>query len=222
MAKLLSLEDIGKFGVRAEDDGLHPVNPEDETWNESYFFDWYDEEGTNAGHCRIGLLSGEDRLWFWLFLYDGTGWVAIEEPRLPLSAFDTETRSLDRNGLLFSLSTTEPLLRARLKVEGFGRVVSGPSNGRIVPIGLDVDATAAGAAHSLGQHEMRRHADESYSRAATSKRLRRRSRSVLAIRRRVSKRGVNATIRRGHASGRCLGIFWSAAAKIFGSRARWS
>lgn len=163
MSGALTLEEICKFGITPEDDGLHPYNPEDETWNESYFFDWYNEDGTQAGHCRIGLYTGQDRLWLWLFLYDGDNWAAIEEPRLPLSAFDTEALSFDRAGLSFSLALKEPLRKIQLNVKGTGRVISGPLSGRIVPVEVDVDAEGTSAAHSIGQNTLKGHADESYS-----------------------------------------------------------
>ena len=163
MSGLPSLEEICKFGMTLADDGLHPFNPEDETWNESYFFDWYNEDGTQAGHCRIGLFTGQDRLWLWLFLYDGANWAAIEEPRLPLTAFDTNTLSFDKSGLSFSLELKQPLQQIRLKVQGTGRIISGPLNGHIVPVAVDVDATGTSAAHSIGQNTLKGHADESYS-----------------------------------------------------------
>lgn len=45
---------LSQFGIALEDEYPHPYSDDHHDWNESYFFDWYDEGGDNAGHCRIG------------------------------------------------------------------------------------------------------------------------------------------------------------------------
>lgn len=161
--KTLSLEEICKFGVRPEDEQFHPFNPDDPTWNESYFFDWYDSEAKNAGHCRIGWMPTQDRLWIWLYLFDGENWAAIEEPRLPASALDTEGFSLDRAGLTCQYATGEALRSGKLKISGFGRILSGPKAGQIVPVAAELDVEAISAAHTLGQSAVKGHADQEYN-----------------------------------------------------------
>jgi hypothetical protein len=160
---LPDIEEITKFGVKLEDEGPHPFNPGDEMWNESWFFDWYNEDGSLAGHCRLGLLTGQQRIWLWLFLYDGDGWTAIEEPRLPLSILDRDTMSFEFQGLKYAYSSPAPLQTGQLKVSGFGRVLNGPGAGRITPVDVTVDVTAAGAAHSIGENKIKGHADAAYS-----------------------------------------------------------
>ena len=81
----MSSNDLTAFGISPSDEGVHHFGKDYEWWNESVFYDWYDAAGTHAGHCRIGWLPNQERLWFWLFLFNGAEWVAIEEPRLPLS-----------------------------------------------------------------------------------------------------------------------------------------
>ena len=128
------VEELTKFGIQPADEAVHPFNPGDETWQESYFFDWYNEDGTQAGHCRLGLYTGQDRLWLWFFMYDGDGWVAIEEPHLPLSILDRDTLSFDFQGINFSYTTGDALRTGTLNVSGYGRVLNGPKAGRIVPV----------------------------------------------------------------------------------------
>ena len=67
---------------------LAETEPDEYYWNESIFYDWYDDAGSYAGHCRIGVHPNQDRVFVWFYLWDGASWVAIEEPRLPLGAFD--------------------------------------------------------------------------------------------------------------------------------------
>ncbi len=64
----LSLEDLTKFGIRPEGEVLHPFDSRVEWWNESWFWDWFDDAGAVAGHCRIGLFPAQKRGWVWLFL----------------------------------------------------------------------------------------------------------------------------------------------------------
>src|SRR5881628_2966907 len=98
----LSLEEITKFGIRTEDEGLHPFDPRVEWWNESWFWDWFDDAGTTAGHCRIGLFPAQQRAWVWFFLYHRGEWVAVEEPRLPLGGLQLARLAYDGWGLGFA------------------------------------------------------------------------------------------------------------------------
>ena len=144
--------ELTRFGIRPEDEYPHPypVTPEHEWWNESVFFDWYDTTGTNAGHCRIGWHPNQQRLWLWLYLWNGAEWVVIEETRLPLSDLALPRIAYDRYGLAFSWIATAPLCAGRLQVTGFGRVVSGRRAGMILPVGIDLAVETVGAAHSVG------------------------------------------------------------------------
>ena len=64
----ISDEALMQFGIRPHDEGAHRFDPEDELWNESLFYDWYTEDGSLAGHCRIGVLPTQKRIWFWLYV----------------------------------------------------------------------------------------------------------------------------------------------------------
>ena len=149
-------------GIRPEDDRHHPFDPSVEWWNESWFWDWFDEAGRVAGHCRIGLHPVQKRAWVWLFLYRDGEWIALEEPRLPLSRVDLEPLSYDGWGLRFRWDTLEPLRRGRLEIEGFGRVVSGPRTGLVLPVGAALEIRATGPVHSLGRANVPGHSSETY------------------------------------------------------------
>ncbi|MCG8588826.1 MAG: hypothetical protein MJE66_06005 [Proteobacteria bacterium] len=158
----LSLEELTRFGIQPEDEGLHPYDPAVEWWNESWFWDWFDADGQVAGHTRIGLHPVQGRAWAWLFVYRRGEWVGIEEPRLPLSDVRRPQLAYDGYGLSFSYRTTEPLRTGHLEFEGFGRVLSGPRTGLVLPVGVALDVTAVGAAHTTGRGETPGHRSDAY------------------------------------------------------------
>ena len=155
-------DDLTRFGIRPEDDRHHPFDPSAEWWNESWFWDWFDEDGRVAGHCRVGLHPVQKRAWVWLFLYRDGEWIAIEEPRLPLSRVDLEPLSYEGWGLRFSWNVTAPLRHGRLEVEGFGRVVAGPRAGLVLPAGAALELAGTGPVHSLGRANVPGHSSETY------------------------------------------------------------
>jgi hypothetical protein len=160
----LTLEALTRFGITAEDEHPHPYSPDYEWWNESVFYDWYDRDGANAGHCRIGWHPNQQRLWMWLYLFNGAEWVAIEETRLPFSALRLPAIAYDDGwGLRFSYRVHDALRSGRFEASGFGRVLSGPRTGMILPVAVGLDVETVGAAHSLGQHTLAGHSDASYS-----------------------------------------------------------
>jgi hypothetical protein len=163
-ANPLPLEELTRFGIQPADEAPHPFSPDYEWWNESVFVDWYDRDGTNAGHCRIGWHPNQDRLWMWLFLYNGEEWVAIEETRLPLARLKLPKIAYDDGwGLRFSYRTIEPLRAAHLEASGFGRVVTGRRTGMILPVEVALDVSTVGPAHSLGESSVPGHSDETLS-----------------------------------------------------------
>lgn len=155
-------DELERFGIRPADDAHHPFDPSVEWWNESWFWDWFDADGRVAGHCRIGLHPVQKRAWVWLFLYRDGEWIVIEEPRLPLSRVDLEPLSYEGWGLRFSWTVEDPLRRGRLAIEGFGRVISGPRAGLVLPIGADLEIRGTGPVHSLGRANVPGHSSDTY------------------------------------------------------------
>jgi hypothetical protein len=156
----LSLEELKAFGIRPEDEGPHPYDPDQEWWNESWFWDFFDASGEAAGHCRIGLHPVQRRVWLWCFLYRDGEWVAIEEPRLPLSEFQLPRLAYRGWGLEASWDPIDALRRGRLRLQGFGRVLSGPRTGQMQPVGMDLEVGALAAPHSTGRGEVAGHSSE--------------------------------------------------------------
>ena len=159
--------DVSQFGIVAQDEYTHPFSPDHPDWNESYFFDWYNDDATFAGHCRIGWHPGQDRVLFWLFLYHNQEWLMIEEYRLPLPALDLagqdQAFSYQGWGLEFSYAPQAPLLSGNLKVSGFARVISGKRLGMVLPVALDLILEAVAPPHSRGAGEVESHSAEGYS-----------------------------------------------------------
>lgn len=158
---------LTQFGIELADEYPHPFSEEHDDWNESYFFDWYDENGTNAGHCRIGWHPLQERVLFWLYLYNGSEWLVIEEFRLPFSALaldhDEHAFSYQGWGLSFKYQPLSALYSGILSVEGFARVHSGERQGIILPVALKLSFTAQGPAHSRGGGSVSNHSAEGFS-----------------------------------------------------------
>lgn len=163
--------DVSQFGINPEDEFTHAFSEDHPDWNESYFFDWYDIEGSVAGHCRIGWHPVQQRVWFWLYLFNGSEWFVIEECRLPFSDLVLgEDRQAGRPafsysgwGLEFSYVPHRLLLQGELQVSGFARVLSGARQGTIKPVALTLDVTAIGAAYSRGGGEVESHSATGFS-----------------------------------------------------------
>ncbi|MEM1152728.1 MAG: hypothetical protein AAGI44_01215, partial [Pseudomonadota bacterium] len=158
---------ISQFGLTAHDEFPHPFSPDHLDWNESYFFDWYNDDATFAGHCRIGWHPGQQRVLFWLFLYLNDEWLMIEEYRLPLPALNLDDAprafSYQGWGLGFSYTPQEPLISGVLHVSGFARVISGNRLGMVLPVAVDLPVTAVGPPHSRGAGEVESHSAKGYS-----------------------------------------------------------
>lgn len=165
--------DVTKFGIQLEDEFPHPFSEDHADWNESYFFDWYDATGSNAGHCRIGWHPVQQRVLFWLYLYNGTEWLVIEEYRLPLSALqlgsadqsDTAKNAFSYAawGLEFKYQPKEPLRSGQLSVSGFARVLSGARQGMIKPIALELTVNAIGPPYTRGGGSVEGHSAGDFS-----------------------------------------------------------
>ena len=128
-----------------------------------------------AGHCRVGLHPNQQRAWVWYYHYDaaaGGEWIAVEEPRLPITdVCRSEPGSVvpgravvayERFGLAFSWEPEAPLRAGRARFAGFGRVLSGPRAGWIVPVGADLRVEALGAARAPGRARAPGHESERF------------------------------------------------------------
>ncbi len=153
---------VTTFGMRLTDDAHHPYDPADVSWNESWFWDWFAPDGSRAGHCRIGHMPNQQRVWLWLYLYDGGEWVCIEQPWLDHSYLQVPALAYDRLGLAFHHDPVDPMRAGHLHVHGPARIVRGPRAGWVTPVSVDVHWAATGGPHSPGQGHVRGHTSEGF------------------------------------------------------------
>jgi hypothetical protein len=158
----LRIDELERFGIRLEDEGVHAFDPTAEWWNESWFFDFFEDDGRQAGHVRLGLFPSQGRAWLWIFAMREGEWVAIEEPRLPLALVGHDPLRIDAQGLHASWEVKQPLVAGRLRAGGLGRVVSGARAGRLVPVSLDLEIEAVGPPHSGGRAAAPGHASATH------------------------------------------------------------
>ncbi len=165
--------DVTAFGIQVEDEFPHPFSEDHPDWNESYFFDWYDATGSHAGHCRVGWHPVQQRVLFWLYLYNGSEWLVIEEYRLPLSELQLGDAGEEGSakcafsysgwGLEFNYQPQEPLRSGKLSVSGFARVLCGPRQGMIKPVQLELAVQAIGPPYSRGAGAVESHSAANFS-----------------------------------------------------------
>ncbi|MBI2705197.1 MAG: hypothetical protein HYX32_07915 [Actinobacteria bacterium] len=158
----LTDEALTTFGIGFDDDGFHPYDPAERWWNESWFWDWYDADGSVAGHCRIGCIPNQNRVWLWLYLFRDGEWLAVEQPYLDFGLLRRPEIALDQAGISFSYKILSPLRAGRLRVESAARVVSGARAGRVLPVEVDLEVHSIGVPHSTGQGNEPGHMSESY------------------------------------------------------------
>ncbi len=163
--------DVTEFGIQPGDEFPHPFSSDHADWNESYFFDWYDADGGVAGHCRIGWHPVQERVLFWLYLYNGSEWLVIEEYRLPFAALQLGSEGANTEpafayqgwGLEFQYQPQQPLRSGQLQVSGFARVLCGPRQGMILPVALELGVTAIGPPYSRGSGSVDSHSAANFS-----------------------------------------------------------
>jgi hypothetical protein len=127
----------------AADERLHPHDPWDWSWNESWFFSWIDLDGGPAGFFRVGVLPNQQRAMLWNFVYVDGRWLGIEESRLAFADCDlTEGIGYDRWGLQFAWAPEPAPEGARFTTAGDFLVRSGDHPGGWVPLSLELTCRA--------------------------------------------------------------------------------
>jgi hypothetical protein len=134
-----------------DDDLIHPHDPEVWSWNESFLLSWLTPGGGPSGLFRLGLLPNQGRGWLWFFLHLDGEWLTVEETRLDLRHFDLANGAThDAWGLRFGWTPTEPLQRGVFELDGVARVRNGPRSGALVPLSLELTATATAPCFGTG------------------------------------------------------------------------
>lgn len=199
-------EQLCAFGIGFDDEGFHPWDPTERTWNESWFWDWFDDDGSLAGHCRLGTMPAEGRAWVWCYQRWGDAWLVIDQPWLDGARVQRPQVAIDAAGLTCSYRIDQPLRGGRLHVAGPARTIGGPDDGRVVPLSVALSVRALGAAHSTGAGAAPGHQSEGYDA--------RRYEQPIAVEGTITVAGVDASIEgrgeRDHSWGpRSWQIEWS-------------
>ncbi|MCA2244772.1 hypothetical protein JF781_20650 [Mycobacterium sp. WUMAC-067] len=141
----------GLSSFTAADEDLHPIDPGDWSWNESWFLSWIDANGGPAGVFRVGVTPNQDRAMLWCFVHVNGAWLTIEESRLNYAdiAFDDGV-AYDKWGLTFSSRDEQALSSGHLSIAGTALVRSGPQTGARVPLSVELDYAATGPLHGTG------------------------------------------------------------------------
>jgi hypothetical protein len=134
------------------DEGPHEPGPE-RLWNESWYFDFVNRDGTVGGYVRIGLYPNLNRCWYTAFVCrPGQPSVAVLDFAAPLPAGEglrTETDTLRADHLCET-----PLERFRVLVQATGDAHEDPAailrghSGRPVPVRLDLSWDTHGAPYA--------------------------------------------------------------------------
>ncbi|MCX7621970.1 MAG: hypothetical protein N2037_14155, partial [Acidimicrobiales bacterium] len=104
----------------------------------------------------------QGRAWLWLYLYREGEWLGVEQPFLDFAKVRRPEIAYDDPGLSFAYRILEPLRRGHLRVQSSARVLSGSRAGRVVPVTVELEVTAIGAAHSTGPGDQEGHSSETY------------------------------------------------------------
>ncbi len=136
----------------ARDEGRHQPGSE-RLWNESYYFDWFQPDGSLGGYVRVGFLPAQQVVWYWACLVGpDRSLVTVVEHEVPLPA-SASSLELRGPGLWADHVIDEPLDRMTLSLESFGLVVDDPADmyrsprGEIVPFGFELEWTTDRAAY---------------------------------------------------------------------------
>jgi len=129
----------------AADEHRHAPDPAVQLWNESYYFDFFDEDLTLGGYVRLGLNPGLGSVWYWACLVGPDRplvTVVDHEVPLPSSASSMEIR---HDGLWADQSVETSLDHFSLNLESFALALDDPAEmyhdprGERVPFGFELD-----------------------------------------------------------------------------------
>ncbi|MEO3759229.1 phosphotransferase [Mycobacterium sp. B14F4] len=121
----------------ADDEGAHPADDEP-LWNESWYFDFVDQQQQIGGWLRLGRYPNL-----------GTSWLngLVCGPGIPTYALVDFTES---GAIEMTLDATEPLMKYRVTMRGQGQAYDDPAallrneSGRPVEVSMDLEWTTAG------------------------------------------------------------------------------
>ncbi len=101
-----------------DDEGRHPAG-EEQLWNESWYFDWVDEDGQSGGYMRLGLYPNLGVAWYTAFVVGaGRPTFAVTDLKAPLP--DEDTLQTQTDAITGDLVCEQPLERFRVVCDAGG------------------------------------------------------------------------------------------------------
>ena len=138
--------------AQASDEHRHEPGPE-ELWNESWYFDWTNADGTLGGYVRLGLYPNLGLSWYWACLVgSGRPLVTVIDHDAPLPA--GRSFELRTEGLWADQTIETPLDHLSLGCEAFAVALDDPAavygdlRGDRVPFGLDLEWETDGGTYA--------------------------------------------------------------------------
>ncbi|WP_020105928.1 hypothetical protein [Nocardia sp. 348MFTsu5.1] len=138
-------------GFVAADENVHPADPGEWSWSESWFLSFVDLDDGPAGTFRVGITPNQNRAMLWFFVAIDGAWYTFEESRLNYSDFDLSADvSYDKWGLRFASHSHDPFDTGSFTFSGVALVRSGPKAGARVPMSVELDYVSAAPMHGTG------------------------------------------------------------------------
>jgi hypothetical protein len=137
--------------VPASDEGRHLPGPEP-LWNESWYFDWSQPDGSLGGYVRLGLYPNLGVAWYWACVVgEGRPLVTVIDHEVPIPAVGYDVRT---EGLWAAHNVETPLDHWSLGCEAFAVGIDDPAEvygadlrGDRVPFGFDLEWETEGGVY---------------------------------------------------------------------------
>jgi len=126
-------------------DELRHIPDDNPLWNESYYFDWFTNDGSLGGYIRIGFYPNLGTVWYWACVVGPDRkliTVVSHDVEMPRSAQSLEVRA---DGIWADHVVETALDHMTCNLEAFGLEVDDPAEmyhdprGALVPFGFELD-----------------------------------------------------------------------------------
>ncbi len=123
-------------------EGRHPPG-DGRWWNESWYFDFANADGSLGGYVRTGLYPNQRCAWSWIYLVTDEGTVSVRAHDVPLPKGDSLLMRSD--ALWCELICETPMEHWSIGVEAFGVLLDDPLDsyrgeiGTRIAVGLDLE-----------------------------------------------------------------------------------
>lgn len=131
--------------IDAKDEYRHAADDADPLWNESYYLDWFTEDGSLGGYARIGFYPNLDRVWYWACLVGpDRKLISVVDHDVSMPA-DLASIEIRHDSLWADHVIESPLEHMSINLESYAVRLDDPADtygefrGEIVPFGFELD-----------------------------------------------------------------------------------